>query len=245
MSKSSPKILLYDIENMAAKVYTWSNYQTDVIATAEDWYLLSVAWKWLGEEKVSFARKSKRKGDDRELVEQLWHLFDEADVLVAHNGDAFDQRKATARFIELGFGPPSPYLTIDTKKVMSRVAMNYSNKLDEIARRLDIGRKLDTLGFSTWLGCANEDPAAWKLMRKYNIHDVELLEEVYLALRPWVETVNMAHWTEGLACKKCGSARVTKRGVRRTNASLFQTYQCKDCGGYSRAPKAMGKAGVR
>lgn len=223
---------------MAAKVYTWSNYDTNVIATDEDWYLLSVAWKWLGEKKVHFARKSKRPRDDKALARQLWSLFDEADVLVAHNGDHFDQKKATARFIELGLGPPSPYLTVDTKKVMSKVAMNYSNKLDEIARRLDIGRKLDTLGFNTWLGCAREDAASWKLMRKYNIHDVELLEEVYLALRPWVETVNMSHWTGVLSCKKCGSEDVQKRGVRRTNASTFQTYQCKSCGGYSRAPAA-------
>ncbi len=243
---SEPKILFYDIETMAAKVYTWSNYQTNVIQTAEDWYLLSVAWKWQGDTKIDYAQKSKKPRKDYKLTKLIWDLFDEADVLVAHNGDSFDQRMMTARFIELGFGPPSPYLTIDTKKVISRVSRNYSNKLDEIARRLDIGRKLDTLGFNTWIGCAKGDAKSWELMKKYNIHDVKLLEEVYMALRPWVEELNMSHWSkEEIACKKCKSTNLIKRGFKYTNASVFQAYHCKDCKAYSRGTKAIGKATVR
>lgn len=236
---SKPRILFYDIETMAAKVYTWSNYKTNVIATAEDWYMLSVAWSWAGENNIYFDRKSKKKGDDKTLIKFVWALLDEADIVVAHNGDSFDQRKCNARFIELGMPPPSPYQTIDTKKVAARVAYNYSNKLDELARRLELGRKLDTLGFNTWLGCAAEDPKCWKLMEKYNINDVVLLKKLYNKLLPWIDSVNMAHWALGtLACRRCGSHNVQKRGVVRTNASAFQSYWCKDCGGWSRAPKA-------
>ena len=233
---------------MAAKVYTWSQWQTNVIATDEDWYMLSVAWKWDGDKKIQFARKSKKRRDDKGLVKTIWDLFDQADVVIAHNGDSFDQRMVTARFIELELGPPSPYQSVDTKKVSSMVSRNYSNKLDEIARRMELGRKLDTLGFATWLGCAAEDAASWELMERYNRHDVVLLEQVYQKLRPWADTVNMAHWADGeLACKRCGSKNVQKRGVRRTNASVFQAYQCNDCRGYSRAPKAEKhlKPGVR
>ena len=236
---TQPRILLYDIETMAALVYTWSMWQTNVIATERDWYMLSVAWKWVGEKKIHFKRKSKKKGIDKGLAKTIWNLFDEADIVVAHNGDSFDQRMVSARFIEHGMSPPSPYQSIDTKKVSSRVSRNYSNKLDEIARRLDLGRKLDTLGFGTWLGCAAEDPKAWKLMKKYNIHDVVLLEKVYDALLPWTDSVNLAHWAEGrLACRRCGSENVQKRGVKRTNASVFQTYRCNECGGWSRAAKS-------
>lgn len=238
MSNQGPRVLLYDIETMAALVYTWSNYQTNVIATEEDWYILSVAWKWLGDKNVQFKRKSKRKGDDKSLVRRIWKLFDEADIVVAHNGDFFDQRRCNARFIELGMPPPSPYQTVDTKKVMAKHSSSYSNKLDEISRRLDFGRKLDTLGFPTWLGCAANDDKAWKTMKKYNIHDVELLEKLYYAIRPWIDSVNMSHWSGSLACKHCGSKAVQKRGVRRTNASVFQVYWCKECEGWSRAPRA-------
>lgn len=238
-STSKPRILFYDIETMAALVYTWSNYKTNVIATEADWYMLSVAWSWSGEDDIYFSRKSKRKGDDKALVNTVWLLLDEADIVVAHNGDSFDQRKCNARFIELGMPPPSPYQTIDTKKVAARAAYNYSNKLDELARRLSLGRKLNTLGFNTWLGCAAEDPKAWKLMEEYNIHDVLLLEKLYYKLLPWIDSVNMAHWADGkLACRKCGSLNVYKRGTRRTNASTFQAYSCRDCGGWSRAPKS-------
>ncbi len=236
---AEPRILFYDIETMAALVYTWSNYKTNVIATEQDWYMLSVAWSWAGDDFISFDRKSKKKGDDRALVQTVWNLLDEADIVVAHNGDSFDQRKCNARFIELGMSPPSPYQSIDTKKVAARAAYNYSNKLDELARRLGHGRKLDTLGFGTWLGCAAEDPKAWALMEKYNIHDVVLLEKLYNSLLPWIDSVNMSHWAEGaLACRRCGSRSVQRRGVVRTLASTFQSYSCNDCGGWSRAPRA-------
>jgi uncharacterized protein YprB with RNaseH-like and TPR domain/predicted RNA-binding Zn-ribbon protein involved in translation (DUF1610 family) len=244
-----PNILIYDIETMAAKVYTWSQWQTNVIATDEDWYLLSVAWKWKDDKEIKFKRKSKKKGDDKSLVKTIWRLFDKADIVVAHNGDSFDQRMVTARFIELGLGPPSPYQSVDTKKVIAHVARNYSNKLDEIARRMELGRKLDTLGFQTWLGCAAEDEASWKIMEEYNRHDVVLLEQVYYKILPWADGgVNMAHWADGeLACKRCGSQNVQRRGVRRTNASVFQAYRCNKCGGWSRSPKSdrLRKPAVR
>lgn len=246
---TEPRILLFDIETMAAKVYTWGYYQTNVIATDEDWYMLSVAYKWVGDNEVSFIRKAQAKGNDHFLVEKLWQLFDQADILVAHNGDSFDVKMATARFFELGMGPPSPYLTIDTKKVLAKVTRNYSNKLDEISRRLDFGRKLDTLGFNTWLGCARNDPEAWERMEEYNIHDVVLLERLYQREIPWIDTVNMSLWS-GM-CKRCG--RGTKfgqwRGYYRTNASEFPMWQCQKekggCGGYSRRTKREKEAATR
>ena len=241
-SQDGPKILLFDVETAPSLVYVWNQYQTNVIATKEDWYLLSFAYKWLGQE-TRFERKAAKRNDDRALTKKLWHLFDEADITVAHNGDSFDNRKATARFLYHNLKPPSPYLTIDTKKVISRISNLYSNALNEISRYLDLGRKVDHAGFSLWLGCMANDEASWKTMEEYNRHDLELLEKLYYKLQPWIDTVNMTHW--GGMCKRCGSSERIKRGSRVTNASVFQTWCCKRCGGYSREVKRSSEARVR
>lgn len=240
-----PKILLYDTETSPSLVYVWNQYQTNVIDTKEDWYLLSFAYKWLGEDKIFFERKAKKRNDDRELTKKLWRLLDQADVIVGHNSDSFDNRKATARFIYHNLGPPSPYQSIDTKKVIAQVSSNYSNALNEIARLLDFGRKVKHHGFDLWLGCMSGDPHSWKIMEKYNRHDIELLEKLYFILQPWVDSVNMTHWSVGASCKHCGGNNLMRRGLKYTNASVFQTLYCKDCGGYSREKKRNAEASMR
>ena len=43
-----PAILVYDIETAPAKVFTWAAYDQNIIDIEEDWYVLSVAYRWVG-----------------------------------------------------------------------------------------------------------------------------------------------------------------------------------------------------
>jgi len=62
--------------------------------------MLSFAWKWLGERKTYVLGLDDYNGyqadmqNDYSLTEDLWMLFDQADITVAHNGRAFDKGKA-------------------------------------------------------------------------------------------------------------------------------------------------------
>jgi len=234
---AGPKILLYDLETSPILGYTWDLWKTNVIEVIEDWYILSFAYQWYGEDDIRFERKSKQKGNDRALVKKLWQLFDEADIVVAQNGDRFDQKKAWAKFIQYDLGPPSHYTTIDTLKMARKFGFS-SKSLDNLARRLSIGRKVAHKGKNTWLGCINEDAESWEIMREYNEHDVWLLNEVWGRLAAYADvTPNMQHWSGPWSCinPRCGSRNVIRRGVQRTHASEYQRYQCKDCGKYGRA----------
>src|SRR5690606_21341820 len=104
---------------------------------------------------------AKNKTDDTNLIRDLWKLFDEADILIAHNGDAFDKKKANTRFWAAGLKPPSDYKTIDTLKAARRVFKLDSNRLDAIGEFLRIGGKLPTTGWATWRACIDGDPKAW------------------------------------------------------------------------------------
>ena len=41
-------------------------------------------------------RNNKDKMNDFEICKELWKLLDEADVVIGHNGDAFDIKKTNA-----------------------------------------------------------------------------------------------------------------------------------------------------
>lgn len=218
----------------------WDLFETNPLEVQDHWYLLSYAYKWEGEQRVvvkalpDFRSKTKGAWNDRALVESLWRLFNEADVLVGHNGDAFDIKKANARFIFHGLTPPEPYKTIDTLKIARRHFKFDSNRLDFIGQYLGVGRKLPHTGKHLWFGCMRGDKKSWATMKKYNAQDVVLLEKVYKKLRPWVANhPNLTLYDGRGACPACRSNRVQKRGVHITLKFKKQRYQCQECGHYS------------
>lgn len=241
-TKTGSRILLYDIETMANLAYVWGKYEQDVVAYEHEWYMLSFAYKWLGEKQThvmslpDFKNFKKDKTDDSALVKELWKLFDEADIIIAHNGNSFDQKKTQARMLVHGLTPPSPYKQIDTKLVAKRYFNFNSNKLDDLGNILGIGRKIQTGGFDLWLGCAAGDMKSWRKMCAYNKQDVILLEKVYLKMRGWI--VNHPHVAtlidERDACPNCGEHKLHKRGFGiRGNLTKVQRFQCQGCGGWT------------
>lgn len=241
------KILLYDLETSPLVSYTWGIYDQNVVEVVEDFQILCFAWKWLGDKKINVVAQPDFKeykpgvNDDFRVVEALWDKFDQADIIIAHNGDSFDQKKTQARMMAHDMEPPSPYAQIDTKKIAKRYANFTSNKLDHLGEALGLGRKLDNGGFETWKGCLVGDKKAWKLMTTYNKQDVALLEQVYLKLRPWISNHPALNVLDGRpeSCPKCGSGPLESRGTVKLNkTSIARRFRCKSCGGWSQSRKA-------
>lgn len=245
MINNKPRVLIYDIENTPTVVTTWGLWEQNAIETLEEWYLLSYAYKWLGEKEThvvglpDFKGYSKDKKNDKALCESLHKLFEEADIVIAHNGDTHDQPKSNSRFIYHGLTPPSPYKSIDTKKVAKRYFKFNSNSLNNLGTYFNLGNKIENGGIKLWRDCMEGDMKAWALMKKYNKQDVVLLEKVYEKMKPWMNN----HPNIGLltgyihACPNCGSENIHKRGIAYTRVSFSQRYQCKDCSAWSQSPK--------
>ena len=49
---NKPKILVYDLENSPLVSYTWGLYEQNVVGVQKDWYIMSFAYKWLGEKPL-------------------------------------------------------------------------------------------------------------------------------------------------------------------------------------------------
>lgn len=238
---NGPKILVFDIETAPVLTHIWSLRQKyiPIDMIKEDLFILCWAAKWLHEDKVVKFKLpdfkgsyKKNKKDDLKLLEPLWDLLNEADMVVAHNGTRFDVPMVNARFLYHGFPPPDPYKIIDTLTVARREFRLTSNKLDYIGQYLELGKKNKT-DFDLWIGCMNGDSKAWKTMMDYNVQDVHLLEEVYLKLRPW----DKRHPNFGLyvndsepCCTACGSTRLIKKGFEYTQVGMYRRWRCKDCG---------------
>ena len=239
-----PKILLFDIETSPNLAYVWKKYEQDVLAYEQEWFMLCFSYLWLGEDIVRTVAlpdfKTAYKADhtdDFKVVEKLHGLFTDASVVIGHNSNSFDNKKTNARFLYHGFDPPEPYKTIDTCLVARKYFSYNSNKLGDLGETLGLGSKGTTSGFSTWLGCMSGEKTAWAEMRSYNARDVELLREVYLRLRPWIDNHPNVAFMEGETaaplCPKCGSDNLIKQGVRYNRTTASQRWSCQECGGWS------------
>jgi DNA-directed RNA polymerase subunit RPC12/RpoP len=70
-------------------------------------------------------------------------------------------------------------------------------------------------------------------MKRYNIMDVRILERYYKKVLPWIK--NHPNWGVYLeedrpTCRNCGSTKVVKKGLERTNTMTYQRYKCGSCG---------------
>jgi predicted RNA-binding Zn-ribbon protein involved in translation (DUF1610 family) len=233
------KILFLDIETLPNISYTWGKYEQNVIDFHQEWCLATYAAKWIGGKVFSksladYPGYKPWSYDDRELAQDLWNLFDEAEIIVAHNGDAFDIKKSNARFIFHRLNPPSPYKTVDTKKVAKAVAKFNSNKLDDLGHIL-IGEKKIKTDFALWHGCMSGNKKSWKQMLRYNEQDVLLLEKTYQRLLPWAKHhPNLGTIVNEFACPKCGSKALRSHGMAMTTTMKYRRLQCENCGGWTR-----------
>lgn len=238
------RIAFIDIETAPNLGYTWGKYEQTVLSYERERYMLSFSVKWSDKKRVEvyglpdYPNYKKNRADDSALCRALWDVLNNADLVVAHNGDRFDLRVANARFLVHGFPPPEPYKTADTLKIVKKYFSFNSNKLDDICKVLGIGSKIHTGGFQLWLDVMAGDEKAWKKMKDYNKHDVVLLEAVYNKLKAWhVSHPNIAIKMDGLACPACGSKDIAKRGFAYTATTKTQRYNCNACGHWSTASK--------
>lgn len=233
-SSVMPRVLIFDIETSPMLAWVWGFYKQfvnpDAVVTPVK--ILCYCAKWYGENTLLF---QKRKGDDdKTLVKGLWKLFNQADIVVAHNGIAFDEKKVVARMIAHGMKPPAPFKSVDTLKIARRSMDAGCNKLDYLARYIGAGQKLEHEGFPLWLKCMEGNRAAWATMEDYNIQDVLILEELYTTLRVWDKrhpNIGLYYQDDRTRCVVCGSHSFRKLPqTAKTAVSEFEAVRCQDCG---------------
>lgn len=227
------KVLVLDIETSPARVFTFS-LKPDYISpnqVIEPTRVLCFAAKWLDDKAVQFYDE---RGGREQMIEEAWRLLDTADVVVGYNHVRFDIPHLQREMVELGYGPPSPWIDVDLLTEVRRNFRFLSNKLGAVLEALGLDSKDDPGGFATWRGVLDGDAKAWKVMETYNKQDVQITADLYTFLHNWLRLPHAGLFTGDMrGCHACGARTLTPDGIVRTKVSAYLRLLC-DCGAHNR-----------
>ena len=246
------RIYLWDIETAKIK-FSHYGYSRKLLnpylssdAIERPLWIPCASWKMLGVDKIYSAcvlddkkRFKKAYHDDYVVVKALWDMVHEVDVLVGHNGDAFDWKKFTARCAVHNLAPPPRPLFVDTLKVARSCFGFDANDLRFLARLFELPQKKEQAPDWDLIAIGDEDEI--KRCARYNKQDIRVLEPIYLKLRPWMKNhpnVNVAHDLPHSVCPACASPNIKKRGFNLSRTGRRQRYQCNDCGAWCSGTKS-------
>jgi hypothetical protein len=252
-----PIIRLWDLETSHNLVATFSLFGQDYIPhdnLLQERYIICGSYVDLHDDKVYSVsvlddpkRYKKNPHDDYHVVKAIADALQEADVIVAHNGNKYDLKFLKGRMLYHKLPPLPPIVTLDTYLIAKRHFLLNSNKLDYIGKYLGIGQKLKTSP-GLWLRVLGGDQKAVKDMVTYNREDCVLLKKVFKKMLGYLPDMNQRlYGSSDTACTRCGSTHVQKRGVHTALTRTYQRYQCQnpECGGWFRDDKPLTSTRAR
>lgn len=181
------RILIYDLETSPNQGWFWrAGYKQNIMPNqiTKERAIICVSYKWLGEDEVYNLTWDKNQ-DDKFLIEQFIEVLNEADLIVAHNGDNFDLKwlKTRALIHRLHYKMLPNYKQFDTLKVAKAKLYLNSNRLDYISKVLGFEGKIQTTPDLWNKVVILNDREALVPMLEYCDEDVRQLEKVYKELQ--------------------------------------------------------------
>ena len=249
-SFGQPKVVFLDVEVQGSLNISFPRFKAFISpqAVLEEPYLLTYAYNWSHEDSDNIYCKGLDDyavfeddcKNDILLVEDLWSVLEEADIVISHNA-SFDVGQINNRFAYHGISPPSPYKVICTLKALKKHFKLPSNSLDASTKYFELERKLSNEGIKLWVDCFNGDREAFAKMKEYNEGDIPTLRQLYYKVLPFIQNhPNMALYYDDskMRCNSCGSENMKKTDKHAyTNLSKFELYMCYDCGTFKRTRK--------
>jgi hypothetical protein len=196
--------------------------------------IICICYKWENQKTIHSLTWDENQ-NDKQLLLDFIKIISQADEIVSHNGDSFDEKWFRTRCLYHQIPCPPKFPSLDTLKKAKKHFRFNSNKLDYIGRFLIGEGKIGT-GFDLWKKILLEKcDKSLKDMVKYCKKDVKILEEIYKRLQPYIEhNHHIAIYTGGnkYDCPNCGGdcslskTRTTKLG------GIKRQLQCKTCFSY-------------
>ena len=258
------RILVLDIETAPMQAAVWGMWKQNIsVAMMEkEGYILCYSAKWLGEDDIIYDdgrdgnkdAATPRKEHEKNLLESLIPLLDEADMIVGHNLTKFDMPKIRGRCLVHGLELPSPYKEIDTCRSARKEFGFESNSLEFLCGVFGVTHRKSSHGafpgYLLWEECLLGNPDAWSSMEDYNKVDILTTEDVYIKMRPYMtQHPNVGVFTDNddPTCPKCGSTNVDHNKTKwaYTNVGKYLRYKCNSCGGWARDRKMVNSISER
>jgi DNA polymerase elongation subunit (family B) len=235
------KILYLDLETSPNIGWFWSASWKTSISTnqiTDERQIIMASYKWAGEKKVHRIDWGLKKQCDKQLLKKLSKVINEADLVVAHNGDRFDLKWINTRLLFHGLDPLHRVNSEDTLKLAKRHFNFNSNRLDYIGQYLKVGRKIETGGIQLWLDIIfKKSKTAMNKMGKYCDQDVVLLEKVHNKLSKFNERTYAVYSGDTMSCNNCGSDHLhANRSYKLRSGAEKKVLTCQSCGSSKSVP---------
>lgn len=194
--------------------------------------IICVSWGWEGEDKIHNLRWDEGMCD-KKMIGELVKVLNEADEIVAHNGDRFDIKwvRTRASYHRIPMRPK--YRSFDTLK-KAKAHFNFpNNRLDTIAKFYGVGAKVQHDGIKMWDAVQDGDKHYLNEMVKYCDGDIVVLQDVYYAMQSYItHNTHVGTHNGGLkhSCPNCGSedTKLLKNNFTALG-TIKRQMECNDC----------------
>jgi len=234
-----PRVLIYDIETARVEARLWwaGKQYVNGNQITSDPSIITIAWKWVGENKVNYLKWDKNK-IDKKLVTKFLKIYNKADMVIGYNNDRFDNKWINTRALKYGLEVNTFVKSFDIMKQSKRLFRLPSYSMNYLAKFLGVQTKLQHTGLAMWdaiqYGKKKEAKKAMKLMVKYNIQDIIVTEQVYLKVRKYMKSpihLGVVAGESKTSCPVCGGTHSKLHHTTVTAAGTIQhIMKCKNDG---------------
>ncbi len=248
---NSPKLQVKNFVSKSPKIMFWDIESTSLNAAFGT--ILCIGHKLLGEKdpKVITILDHPAGGEnmlnDKPLVEEFSVAFNACDYHATWYGKRFDLPMINTKLLHHGLKPLMPKPHLDLWETARKHFKLHSNRLAAWQQYLGTPHAKTPIEFDDWLKAAQGNRKSIKYVKTHCAADVNVLEEIFIRFRPWVETEPMrALFTgEADACPNCGNHKLQKRGMQVSLTRVYQRYQCGKCGHWSRSARSLATSTLR
>lgn len=185
------RIMIYDIETsrVTAKVWWTGKQYVGHKQLTEEPKIISISWKWLGEDKIHALTWDKNHCD-KKMVTKFMKEYNSADMVIGQNNDRFDNRWINARAMKHGIHFNTFVKSFDIMKQTKRLFRLPSYSMDYITKFLNVENKQTHEGIHMWDmiqdGNKKQQKEYLQKMVDYNVGDIVSTEAMYIKLRKYM-----------------------------------------------------------
>lgn len=129
--------------------------------------------------------------DDSKLAVAIRDELETYDIIVGHNSKLFDRKFLNARLMKAGERPLKPMWHVDTMWII-RTHARMSSKLDNVQRFMGLPMEKTPITWDNWMRAAAFDKKGMDEVVSHCQADVEVLEQAYWRLIPFMRQITRA-----------------------------------------------------
>ena len=231
------RVMIYDIETSRVTASIWGTGKQYINHTSLTSHtkIISIAWKWLGEDEVHWVKWDK-KHCDKKLMKEFLKEYNKADMVIGQNNNSFDNKLVATRAAYHRLFVNKFIKSFDIYRQAKSVFRLASYSMAYMAKYFGLTLKQSHEGIHMWemieFGNKKEQEEYLKKMIDYNVGDIITTEELYLTLLPYLKPVMSTAVQLGnpsWACPTSGSTNVKLYRTTWTSAGTIQRIMyCKE-----------------